>query len=432
MRLRDIQKVQNRFFIGLVVVTSLAFLWLIQDLLQPVFWAAVLTILFRPIYRRINVALHGRERLASALTLVVILLAVILPLFFIGMAVVQEAANLVDRVASGEVSVQESVEQAEEALPAVIEYLDRFGIDVDRARQGLSGAAVAGSQYLASQALTIGQNALQFGVLFFVMLYLLFFLLKDGDTIFAAIIKALPLGDRRERLLFSKFAQVSRATIKGTLVVGAVQGLLGGLTFWVLGINAAVFWGIVMTVLSLLPAIGAALIWIPAAVILLATGSYVKGVILVLLGTFVISLVDNFLRPILVSRDTEMPDYLVLIATLGGLTAFGISGFVIGPIIAALFLTVWSMFEDEHGSADNAEVERVKEAAQRSDVDPPPLRPGEEDTVTLPSDPDSLDGDSLDGRSAADGTRPEPDVRPVAEGANGASDEAAPEPRASS
>ena len=146
-----------------------------------------------------------------------------------------------------------------------------------------------------------------------------------------------------------------------------MQGLLGGLAFWVLGIDAAIFWGIVMTVLSLLPAIGAALIWIPAAIILLATGSYVKGLIaLVLLGTFVISLVDNFLRPILVSRDTEMPDYLVLIATLGGLTAFGISGFVIGPVIASLFLTVWLMFEDEHGGADNvAAVKNATHAERR-------------------------------------------------------------------
>ena len=390
MRLRDIQNVQNRFFIGLVIVTSLLFFWLIKDFFQPVFWAAVLTILFRPIYRRINVAYRGRESLASVTTLVIIILVVIIPLFFIGMAVVQEAAKLVDRVASGEMDVQGSVDRAEEALPAVIEYLDRFGVDVARIREGLSGAAIAGSQYLASQALTIGQNALQFGVLFFVMLYLLFFLLKDGDEVFAAVIRALPLGDRRERRLFSKFAQVARATIKGTLVVGAVQGLLGGLAFWALGIEAAVFWGIVMTVLSLLPAIGAALIWLPAAVILIVTGSYLKGLILILLGTFVISLVDNFLRPVLVSRDTEMPDYLVLIATLGGLTAFGISGFVIGPVIAALFLTVWLMFEDEHGGADN--VSAVTEALD-PDVHPPPIRPGEEDSVAAPL---SRQGDGTD------------------------------------
>ena len=427
MRIRDIQTVQNRFFIGLVVVTTLVFLWLIGDFFQPVFWAAVLTILFRPVYRRINVALQGRERLASALTLVVILLVVIVPLFLIGMAVVQEAARLVERVASGEVDVQGSVEQAEEALPAVIEYLEGFGIDVDRIRQGLSGAAVAGSQYVASRALAIGQDALRFGVLFFVMLYLLFFLLKDGGRILTAIIKALPLGDRRERRLFSKFAEVSRATIKGTLVVGVVQGGLGGLAFWALGIDAAVFWGIVMTVLSLLPAIGAALVWIPAAAILLATGSYIKGLVLIVLGTFVISLVDNFLRPILVSRDTEMPDYLVLIATLGGLTAFGISGFVIGPVIASLFLTVWIMFEDEHGGADNAEAARVKEAAEHSSIDPPPLRPGEEDTVRVPRDPASLDG-----HDEADVAPSRPDVRAAPEEAGDAApSKEAPEPRPS-
>ena len=236
--------------------------------------------------------------------------------------------------------------------PLVGDYLDRFGVDVQQVMDGLSSAAVAASRFIASQALVIGQNALRITALFFLMLYLLFFFLRDGGEMVEAIIRVLPLGDERERRLFDKFSEVARATIKGTLVVGFVQGFLGGLLFWILGIAAPVFWGVIMTVLSLLPAIGSALVWLPAAIILMATGSVLKGIILIAVGTLVIGLVDNLLRPLLVGRDTKMPDFLILLSTLGGITVFGISGFVIGPIIAAFFLVVWDMFRQEYAAQD--------------------------------------------------------------------------------
>ena len=152
--------------------------------------------------------------------------------------------------------------------------------------------------------------------------------------------------------MFAKFAEVSRATMKGTLVIGLIQGILGGLIFWVLGIDGAVFWGTLMVILSLVPVVGAGLIWAPAALIMLANGAFYKAIILVAFGVLVIGLVDNLLRPILVGRDTKMPDYLVLLSTLGGLTVFGASGFVIGPVIAALFLALWVMFSQEFNHLD--------------------------------------------------------------------------------
>ena len=149
----------------------------------------------------------------------------------------------------------------------------------------------------------------------------------------------LPLGDARERALFSRFAQVVRATVKGTFIIGSVQGLIGGVTFAFLGIEGAVLWGVLMALLSLLPAIGAALVWVPAAIMLFVREEFINGGILVFVGVFVIGLSDNLLRPLLVGRDTRMPDYLILLATLGGLGSFGMSGLVIGPLIAALFIT---------------------------------------------------------------------------------------------
>ena len=339
---------ENVFFLALVLLVTVAFLALIQGFMQALFWAATLAILFHPIYRYGFMLLGQRASLTAALTLFLIIFIVILPLTFVGFAVTHEATDLYARISSGDIDLQKPLQFLRETLPAVTSYLDRFGIDAQRLQQNLSSAAVSVSQWLASQAFNIGQNALQFGVMFCLMLYLLFFFLRDGQSLVKAFMWALPLGDEREQRLFSRFAEVSRATIKGTLAVALVQGGIGGLAFWLLGIKAAVFWGTMMALLSLLPAVGSAIIWGPAALIFIASRAYLKGVILLVIGILVIGLVDNFLRPILVGRDTRMPDYLVLLATLGGLTVFGVSGFVIGPIIAALFLTVWEMFEHEH------------------------------------------------------------------------------------
>ena len=166
--------------------------------------------------------------------------------------------------------------------------------------------------------------------------------------------RALPLGDARERFLMRRFAEVSRATIKGTMVVGVVQGTIGGIAFAALGIGAPVLWGAVMAFLSILPAVGSALIWLPAAIILIVNDRVVAGIALIFIGVLVIGLVDNFLRPLLVGRDTRMPDYLILLSTLGGLAGFGFAGIVIGPIIAAFFLAVWQMAHSEFTEAKSS------------------------------------------------------------------------------
>jgi predicted PurR-regulated permease PerM len=184
------------------------------------------------------------------------------------------------------------------------------------------------------------------------MLYLRYFFLKDGRSILDGAVHALPLGDDRERALLARFEEVSRATIKGSLVIGIVQGAIGGITFAVLGIGAPVLWGVVMALLSVVPAVGPVFVWAPAVLILLLSGRIAAGIILFIVGAVVISLVDNLLRPILVGRDTRMPDYLILLSTLGGLTAFGLAGVVIGPIIAAFFLTVWEMAIEEFADID--------------------------------------------------------------------------------
>jgi predicted PurR-regulated permease PerM len=181
-------------------------------------------------------------------------------------------------------------------------------------------------------------------------------MLRDGSKLVVQLTKALPLGDERERLLFAKFSEVTRATVKGNLLVAMVQGALGGLIFWFLDIRAPVLWGVVMTLLSLIPMVGAGLIWAPVAIYLFAVGNWVHGLILVGFGAGVIGLVDNILRPILVGRDTKLPDYMVLLSTLGGFVLFNINGFVIGPLLAALFVAFWEIFIREFNTPADSEL----------------------------------------------------------------------------
>jgi predicted PurR-regulated permease PerM len=176
------------------------------------------------------------------------------------------------------------------------------------------------------------------------MLYLLFFLLRDGAGLAARIKGAVPLGRKVKQRLFGNFTTVIRATVKGNVLVALVQGALGGLAFWFLDVQAPVLWGVLMAFLSLLPAVGAAIVWVPVAVYFLVTGAIWQGVALTAFGVLAIGLVDNILRPILVGKDTKMPDYVVLLSTVGGMALFGLSGFVIGPVVAALFIAAWDLF----------------------------------------------------------------------------------------
>jgi predicted PurR-regulated permease PerM len=270
---------------------------------------------------------------------------VILPLTLISGLLVQEGLSVYERIQSGELNIARYFEQVFSALPAwLTELLDRFGLtNLGVVRERLSTGLMTGSQFLATKALSIGQNTFDFIVNLFIVLYLLFFLLRDGDFLTRRIRDAMPLHPEQQRELLSRFTTVIRATVKGNVVVAIVQGALGGLMFWFLGVRAPVLWAVLMAFLSLLPAVGSALVWLPVAIYFLVTGAIWQGTVLIAFGILVIGLVDNILRPILVGKDTKMPDYVVLMSTLGGMAIFGLNGFVIGPVIAAMFMAVWDI-----------------------------------------------------------------------------------------
>ncbi len=347
-----LERIAQNFFLLLLAGLTLVFLFVIRGFLQPIFWAAIMGILFLPVQNRIEARMVGRPSWAAFVTLLVILVTVLAPTILVAGAVADQGLQLYQRLQRGDIEPGALLSRLQEGLPPELAgLLERIGIAPGGLEERISHAALDASGFIAGLALDVGQNVGRFAALFFIMLYLLFFVLRDGGRILDRLVWALPLGDERERDLFAKFSEVSRATIKGTLVVGTVQGTLGGIIFAILGIQGAVFWGVVMVFLSILPAVGAAIVWLPAAVILLMGGSWIRGLILLGFGTVVISLVDNVLRPILVGRDTKMPDWLILVSTLGGLTTFGISGFVIGPVIAAMFLSVWQMFGEQQDEA---------------------------------------------------------------------------------
>jgi predicted PurR-regulated permease PerM len=351
MRLRNLE---GRVFVVLVLATTAFFLWMVRSFLMPVFWAAVFAILFQPLFLWLKQRFGGRRTLAALAATLTVVFAVLVPSALLVAAVAQQALWLYQRIATGEINLQAPIDFVERHLPAATTFLAQYGIGAEQVRTSLESAAIFTTQYIATQALTLGQNVLIVAILFLLMLYLLFFFFRDGDRILRGIVRAMPMGDLREERLMRKFAQVSRATVKGTLVVAVVQGALGGALFSVVGIQAAIFWGVMMGILSLLPAVGPMLVWLPAAVILLATGAIWQGLVVIVCGILIVSMIDNLLRPILVGRETQMPDYLVLVATLGGLTMFGIAGFVAGPIVAALFLVMWDMFAEEHAPLDSS------------------------------------------------------------------------------
>lgn len=351
---------RDKAFLVLVIAVTAAFAWILWPFFGAVFWATVLAILFAPLHRRLTSAMRGRRTLAAVTTVIVILVMVILPTVLVAGMLVQEGLSVYSRIKSGELNFAQYLQQVMGALPAwMTGLLERFGLtDFESLQERLSTGLMRSLQLVGAQAVNVGTNTFEFLVKFFIMLYLLFFLLRDGGDVMRRIRNAMPLQDDLQRNLSSKFTTVVRATVKGNIVIALIQGALGGLIFWILGINAAVFWGVVMAFLSLLPAIGTALVWLPAAIYFLVTGSIWQGIVLIAFGVLVIGLVDNIVRPILVGKDTKMPDYIVLISTLGGLAIFGLNGFVIGPLIAAMFIAVWDVvasmrtrMRDEHTAA---------------------------------------------------------------------------------
>lgn len=340
----DREKFRRVILLLMVVAISIVFVYMIRNYLKALFLAGVFSAMAYPLYRWIRDRVRGREAVASILTLLALIILVLLPLSGFFGIVAAQAVELTDEVVPW---VQEKIKNPEEihfSLPSWVPFQDKIQPYTKQIASKLGEVAgkVGGFLFNSISAGTRGTAAFLLNL--FIMLYAMFFFLIRGDTISSSFLDYSPLSDEDKNLLINKGMSVARATIKGTLVIGIVQGALGGIGFVIFGIKGAAFWGTVMAVLSIIPAVGTALVWIPAVIYLMLTGSIGAGIGLLIWSAAVVGSVDNLLRPRLVGGDTEMPDLLILLSTLGGLSMFGAVGLIIGPVIAGLFLTLWQIY----------------------------------------------------------------------------------------
>ncbi len=336
----------QKSFLLLLGLLTLGFFWILLPFSGAVFWGVILAIVFAPVHYRLLNMTGNRPTSSALISLLLIVLMVILPLTLITLSLIDQAAGIYEMINSGQINFGTIFQRVVAALPTwVHSVLERFELtNLESLQAKLTAGASQISQAVAKYAINFGSMTLDFLVSVTVMLYLLFFLFRDGQSLSARIKRAVPLGTRYKEPLFDNFIIVIRATVKGNVLVAIAQGALGGLAFWFLGVPGPMLWGVVMAFLSLLPAVGAAIVWGPVAVYFLITGAVWEGIGLAVYGVVVIGLVDNVLRPLLVGKDTKLPDYVVLLSTIGGMALFGLTGFVIGPVIAALFIVAWELF----------------------------------------------------------------------------------------
>jgi predicted PurR-regulated permease PerM len=331
---------RRAFLLSLALGISVLFFLVIQGFLLAVLLAAVFAGLTSPIYRWLRARL-GR-RLAGATTVLVLLAGVGLP-----------TAGFLTLVATEAVQVSQAAEQwlredgrmaQIQALVERIPFAERLFPEGPLVAEQLREAASRTGPFLMGALAAVTRGTLTFFLQAFVLLYALYFFLVDGPETLRGIVRYLPLDPRQKEELLGRFVSVTRATLRGSLLIGLIQGSLAGLAFWVAGVPGPAFWGTVMVVLSILPAIGSAIIWVPAVIYLLLAGEVGSAFALLAWCAIVVSTVDNFLRPRLIGRDARMSDLMVLLSTLGGIVLFGAVGFIVGPIVAALFVTVWHIY----------------------------------------------------------------------------------------
>ncbi|HLD60650.1 MAG TPA: AI-2E family transporter [Patescibacteria group bacterium] len=344
----DFTKIRNYLFIGSLLLVTVLFLRLLQPFGYAIFWAATIAGLSYPLYQRI---LHRLKRpnLSSAITLSLITIIIILPIIMIGALVVRESFNLFRQFQDNQEHIRASVQETIQNFKTN-SYFARLNIDEALVAERVSEMSNDAINFILQKLKDFTFGSATFAISFLIMLYTLFFFLRDGERLLKKLMFLIPLGDKYESMLYNKFTTTARSTIKGTLVIGAIQGTLGGLLFALTGVPGALFWGIIMTLLSSIPGIGSFFIWLPAAIIMLALGNIWQGLVIIAVGTLIIGTIDNFLRPLLVGRDLRIHPLLILFSTLGGILLFNISGFVIGPVIASLLLAFWEMYEHYYKS----------------------------------------------------------------------------------
>lgn len=339
----DFDKIRNYVFLGTLAFVTVLFFSLLKVFAYPIFWAAVIAAMAYPLYQKLN-SFFRHPNIASLVTLTIVTVIILIPLTTVGTLLVKESINLYNSINTSDSSINQTIQEAITFFKNS-SFAKTLQINQPFLSDKISEFAKTGLSAVFTSLTNLTQNSVTFIAMFVLMLYTLFFFLRDGEKILQKLIRIFPLGDKYEILLYKKFTSTANAAIKGTIVIGSVQGTLGAIIFTIAGIQGAILWGIVMAFFSIIPGAGSSIIWLPAALIMFLTGNIWQGIMILIVGALLISTIDNFLRPVLVGKDIQMHPVIILFSTLGGIAIFGISGFVIGPVIASLFLAFWEIYE---------------------------------------------------------------------------------------
>ena len=337
------ESINKSVLLLMVLFISTLFLSMIRQFLMAILLAGIISALSYPLYNGLKNRFRGKSALASIATVIIIVCVIFVPLSGLLGIVTAQAIKVGEAVTpwvERQLSQPDAITSALNSIP-FIDKIEPYRNEILKK----AGELVNGiSGFIMSQLSGFARGTVNLIITFFIMLYCMFFFLIDGPKLLEKILYYLPLEDQDEQRMLERFTSVSRATLKGTLVIGILQGGLAGAAFAVVGIPSAVFWGAIMAVLSIIPSVGSALVWGPAAIILIAKGHTINGIGLAIFCAIVVGSLDNLLRPILVGKDTQMHELMIFLGTLGGIIMFGVAGMIIGPIIAALFVTVWEIY----------------------------------------------------------------------------------------
>jgi predicted PurR-regulated permease PerM len=358
------QRIQARW-LALLIATAIA-LYLCWLMLQPfvnvVAWASVLVIVFYPVHRRLVARTH-RPATSALLSSLLVIFTILVPLSLITLAVVNELSNAVNSV-HGNVSTM--LDPQSSPLGRIIGWLGQY-INIEELRSGdfLKERLKGMTGTIAGRALGFVGGLVGIIVQIFFVIFTMYYLFRDGERFVRALPDTLPLRREQSEKIFERTRDVISASLYGVLVIAVIQGALGGMAFWALGLPSAIVWAVVMTFLSMIPMAGSFVVWVPAAIYLALTGQWGKALILVVWGALVIGTVDNFLRPKLVGERTKLHELFIFFSVLGGLQVFGVVGIVLGPVVLAITLALLDVFRQTEKYAEEAREEPtlVEEAA---------------------------------------------------------------------
>lgn len=330
-------------WLSLLVATgliSVLFMQMILGFLVPLTLAAIAGSMAQPLNRHMVARLGGRTRLASAVTLTLMFLLVILPLTGIVLLAVSQAEALAHGV--GTLAGKLTAADWKIPLPDWLPFDGDLQALWPKILEKLGDLVQAAAGFFVSSVSLMTLGAAAFFLHLFVFFYSLYFFLQMDTPILVQLLRFSGLAAETQDRLNERIMSVSRATIKGTLTIAFIQGALGGLSFWLAGVPEAAFWSVVMMVMAVLPALGAPAVLFGGSIYLAAKGDYFAAVAIAVWAAAVVSTIDNLLRPALVGRDARLHDVVILISTLGGLAMFGAAGLILGPVLAGLFVTIWT------------------------------------------------------------------------------------------